>query len=117
MAVRVVKSEIRVPLTKKYYAVTAMSRYGLESEAIQMDRPSGASPRESAVSKGVIVSNGKAVSLPGKGQILDADFIVVETMQGNVVAIEPYTKQLQVTHIPDGYYQLRSLGKKGRNHR
>ena len=117
MAVRIVKKSILVPQTKKYYAVTAMSRYGLESDAIQMDNVASGSTYQATSTKGVIFSNGTAVELPGKGQILDADFVVVETMQGNVLTIEPYTNRLQVNHIPDGYYQLRSLGKKGRNHR
>ena len=48
---------------------------------------------------------------------LDADFIVIETLQGRQVAIRPYAGHLDMEGIPDGMYQLRSLGKKGRTHR
>jgi len=33
------------------------------------------------------------------------------------VALRPYGAVLDVKGLPDGLYQLRSLGKKGRNHR
>ena len=41
----------------------------------------------------------------------------METLSGQPVGIFPYTDRLDIAHLPDGIYQLRSLGRKGRNHR
>ena len=56
--------------------------------------------------------------MPKKGAVLDADFMIVETLSGRRVATVPYTEgSMNVDFLPDGMYQLRSLGRKGRNHR
>ena len=129
MAVRLSSTSMMVPANWRNYAVTAIDRYGQESEPIQLQvlpsstgshsKPSGtmASDKRSTHPLPVIMSDGKSVSLPSKGSTLDADFIIIETMQGSGIAVRPYTEQLDVTDIPDGMYQIRSLGKKGRTHK
>jgi hypothetical protein len=49
--------------------------------------------------------------------VLDAEYVVIETMDGRQVALRPYSTLLKVDDLPNGIYQLRSLGRKGRNHR
>jgi hypothetical protein len=127
MAVRQSSTSMMVPANWRNYAVTAVDRYGQESEPIQLQvLPSSAvshssgtkaSVKQSAHPLPVIMSDGKSVPLPSKGSTLDADFIIIETMQGSGIAVRPYTEQLDVTDIPDGMYQIRSLGKKGRTHK
>lgn len=105
-----------VPLTaqRKYYAVTAMNRYGLESLPIQQK---GVERKPLPANLKIQMSTGRPIVLPTKGATLDADFVVVETMTGQQVAVRPYTTHMSIDGLPDGVYQLRSLGKKGRTHR
>ena len=42
---------------------------------------------------------------------------MIENIQGKSISVQPYTPQLSLADIPRGIYQLRSLGRKGRNHR
>ena len=113
VATRLTETNRQVP-EGKYYAVTAMNRYGIESKAIQQEgpaRPGISFPKE------VTISDGRPVRLPSKGQVLDADFVIVEDMTGRQVIVRPYGTYLDVSALPDGMYQLRSLGRKGRTHR
>lgn len=99
-----------------FYAVTAQDRYGQESDALQIEAPefhqsSAFTPLNIRITTGII-------DLPSKGSTLDADYIVIETLLGQTVEISPYRgKTLNISSLPDGIYQLRSLGRKGKNHR
>ena len=100
-----------------HYAVTVQNRYGLESEACQLSggRSAVAASKPSALPIPVV---DKSVDLPEKPSTLDAYYLVVETLQGRTVRVVPFKgKTLNVSLLPDGVYQWRSLGKKGRNHR
>ena len=114
MAWRLTSTSLNV-LPDRYYAVRAMNRYGLEGQAVQMG--SGSEVRHKPVS-------GKQLYRVGNGQLrlprpstLDAAYIVVEDMQGRQVCVLPWTPAIDLTALPDGFYQLRSIGRKGRNHR
>lgn len=115
MATRLMTNELHVQ-PGLFYAVTAQDRYGLESDALQMDIPeygqeSNYSPLKIQITTGII-------DLPSKGASLDADYIMIETLLGQTVKIYPYRgRTLNIASLPNGIYQLRSLGKKGRNHR
>ncbi|MBQ8464110.1 MAG: family 10 glycosylhydrolase [Prevotella sp.] len=98
----------------KYYAVTAMNRYGQESPAIQME---AGDQKEQMAHQKIQISTGLPIILPTKGQVLDADYVIVESMTGQQISVRPYTERLSVESLPDGMYCLRSLGKKGRTHR
>ena len=44
--------------------------------------------------------------------------VAIETMQGRLIATRPYIGQyLDVSQMPEGFYQLRSLNRKGITHR
>ncbi|MCR4810164.1 MAG: family 10 glycosylhydrolase [Prevotella sp.] len=113
VAMRRTETSLVVPAAGLNYAVTAMDRYGQESEPIQLLLNAGPEYAVPLIAK----SDGRPIALPDKGQTLDADFIIVETLAGQEVGIFPYTDMLYVSALPDGIYQLRSLGRKGRNHR
>ena len=113
MAARLTKTSLLVPVNGKNYAVTAMNRYGQESTPAQLLLNAGGHYAAPTISK----TDGRPIVLPEKGQTLDAEFIVIETLGGQQVALRPYSKVLDVKELPDGLYQLRSLGRKGRNHR
>lgn len=96
-----------------YYAVTAIDRYGLESRARQMETGSSLQAPAS-----FIKNNGKHMQLPRKGKVLDADYIVIETLEGCAVATLPYRgTQADIRSITDGMYIVRSLNRKGITHR
>jgi hypothetical protein len=90
-----------------------MNRYGQESPAIQLLLNAGPEYSAQLIAK----SDGKAIVLPKKESTLDADFVIVEDMKGAAIGIYPYAETLDIRHLPDGMYQLRSLGRKGRTHR
>ena len=113
MAMRRTETSLIVPAEGMNYAVTAMDRYGQESEAAQLLLNAGPEHLEPLIAK----SDGRPIALPRKGQTLDAEFVIVETLSGKEVGIFPYTDKLNISRLPDGIYQLRSLGRKGRNHR
>ena len=113
MATRLTKTNLLVPNNGKNYAVTAMNRYGMESTPAQLLLNAGGRYAVPSISK----TDGRFVALPQKGQTLDAYSIAIETFEGRQVAIRPYGSILDVRNLPNGIYQLRSMGKKGRNHR
>ena len=94
------------------YAVTAMDRYGQESYPVQLLVNAG--PKYSAPE--IAITDGRAVRVP-QSSVIDADFIIIETLSGKSVATRRYAPTISVNGIPDGVYQLRTLGRKGRNHR
>ena len=96
-----------------FYAVTAMDRYGNESEPLQM----AASP-SFTMPQGFLECDGKQLSLPPRDKALDADMLFVETLQGRAVAKFPYRgEKADVTNLPNGVYQLRAVDDKGVTHR
>jgi len=113
VAMRRTETSLVVPATGLNYAVTAMDRYGQESPAAQLLLNAGPEYAVGLIAK----SDGRPIALPDKGQTLDADFVIVESLSGQPVGIFPYSEMLDVSTLPDGVYQLRSLGRKGRNHR
>ena len=63
-------------------------------------------------------NDGEYMCLPDKGSTLDADYIIIETLQGHAVATLPYRgDKANISSVPDGCYFVRSLGRKGRSHR
>ncbi len=101
------------------YAVTAQDRYGLESQPAQLDVPL-VLPQH-AVAGHVstrIAKFGDRVVLPPKPSTLDADYLLIQTLEGQTVAVIPYKgKYYNTRKLAEGVYQWRSLGNKGRNHR
>ena len=114
MAMRVTRTSILVPNNGRMnYAVTAMNRYGQESTPAQLLMNAGRRYAAPTISR----TDGRPVALPEKGATLDAEYVVIETMDGRQLEVRPYATLLKVDHLPNGIYQLRSLGRKGRNHR
>ena len=106
-------TSLPVSRTDLNYAVTALDRYGQESIARQLLLNAGLEYSVPIIAK----TDGASIALPDKEQTLDADFVIVETLSGQTVNIFPYQATLDASALPDGIYQLRSLGRKGRNHR
>lgn len=127
VATRVMASNLLVPSQGLNYAVTAMDRYGQESTPVQLQlvansRPENDNSQSAPMSEGAIpfytVSKAQGIFImPPRPSNLDARFIMIENIQGKSISVQPYTQQLSLADIPRGIYQLRSLGRKGRNHR
>lgn len=102
---------------KLNYAVTSQDRYGKESDdASQLLLNAG--PHHIDTSRMIARTDGRPIALPAKPSTLDARYIVIETLQGQQIAVRRYEgRLLDVSALPDGIYQLRSLGKKGNTHR
>ncbi|MBQ3629887.1 MAG: family 10 glycosylhydrolase [Prevotella sp.] len=110
----------------KYYAVTAMNRYGLESEARQLSLPTKPSasalhpqslaPRRSSLPI-IGESNGSPLRVPRCDPASDAYILVVKNLMGQTVTRRYYTAEMSVRNLPDGVYQLYSLDRRGRQHR
>lgn len=113
MMTRFTETSLLVPVNGKNYAVTAMNRYGQESTPAQLLLNAGKVYAAPTICK----TDGRPIALPKKDPTLDAEYVIIETFNGHQVAIRPYTQMLDIEALPDGLYQLRSLGKKGRNHR
>ena len=127
VATRVMASNLMVPSQGLNYAVTAMDRYGQESTPVQLQlvansRPENDNSQSAPMAEGAIpfytVSKTQGIFImPPRPSNLDARFIMIENIQGKSISVQPYTQQLSLADIPRGIYQLRSLGRKGRNHR
>lgn len=101
----------------RHYAVTAIDRYGNESAALQEHYASGADS-EQGLDVDLLECDGSSLTLPSKGGILDASFLTIEDMTGRIVATRPYvSRYADVSALDEGVYVLRSLGRKGVNHR
>ena len=122
MAWRLTATSLQVP-PDRYYAVRAMNRYGIEGPAVQQplqdaemisEQDDYHTPVNAAFP--FIFLKQSELQLPHPAG-LDAEFIIVEDLQGRRLCTYPWTPTILLTNLPDGMYQLRSLGRKGRNHR
>lgn len=97
---------------ERFYAVTAMDRYGNESEPLQSYQ------KPTAKIRNMLEHDGKWLSLPDGAGILDAEYITIETLQGNIVTTRPYKgSAVNISGMHDGVYIVRSLNHKGITHR
>lgn len=116
--VRLRKSSLIIPHDPtRHYAVTATDRYGNESTPLQ-ERHTNPDTPETRITDRLLKCDGKTLSLPEKGSVLDAAFVTIETLHGHIVATRLYNGTVaDVSSLPEGMYVLRSLGRKGVTHR
>ena len=112
IATRYLWTNISIPKTQRqwYYAVTAQDRYGNEGPAMQ---------EESTHSQDCNVSS----MLPNDGRKLrvivatDAKTLQIATLQGKTIKTCMNEQQIDISTLPEGIYQLKSVHKKGITHR
>ena len=103
------------------YAVTAIDRYGNESNAIQ----SNSGCKEQAGTKeSLLVCDGKNVFFNLNERNIDAGSVVICTMQGSMIEARNIQKPREgkdfsayIGNIEDGFYQLRTIAPKGISHK
>ena len=109
------------PSIPLYFAITALDRYGNESEPLQSHQPTATqrTPLHTPHSTlPMFPCDGRQLTLPEKPAPLDANTLAIETLQGTLVATRPWRgNKTDVSTLPEGFYQLRSLGRKGITHR
>ena len=118
VAMRLDNTTASIPQSQffRYYAVTAIDRYGKESSALQQDAAEADYMTEAAQRPQLIKSDGTTATLPHRPSTLDADYIIIESVTGIAVSTKPYTPSINVSDISDGMYILRSLSRKGKTH-
>lgn len=115
VAIRLPYSSLRFdsPVEGFHYAVTAMDRYGNESEPLQQD-----SAPFSSADFDLLPCDGYRLGLPARGNGLEADMLLVETLQGTPVLTQSFCGDaLDVSALPEGMYLLRSVDRRGVTHR
>jgi uncharacterized lipoprotein YddW (UPF0748 family) len=114
IAVRRKGNTLAIQTEGRYFAITGMDRYGNESKA----RQSHNLPEAKTIDIPLLKCDGTWLIPPPKGKILDANLLVIETLQGSIIATRTYEeKAVNISRIPNGYYVLKSLGRKGVTHR
>jgi hypothetical protein len=93
-----------------HYAVTAIDRYGNESEPCQ-DVPVSRPINASTLTTSFLECDGQTLSLPS-GYESDA-YIVIETMEGTICGTHENNTQINVSSLPQGIYMVKSLNQQG----
>ena len=117
IATRISGKSIQIPHSTwtRYFAVTAIDRYGKESRPLQSDFGEGGG--EASISQDFMRNADNNLTLQEMPSTLDAEYILFESATGNTIASRKYAKTLNVRTIPDGMYIIRSISKKGKSHR
>lgn len=104
------------PTDGRYFAVTAMDRYGNESQPLQSHTQKTALTIPKNVE--MLQCDGRRVTFPPRESALDADVVTIEDMKGRIVATRPYKgTSADVSRLADGLYSMRSVNRKGVSHR
>lgn len=98
-----------------FYAVTSVDRYGYESSAIQQNDING---KSTSYVTAFIKNDGKRLLVPEKGNVLDAEYLIIKDFKGQTITTLPFKgKYVSIAKIKDGQYVVYSLNKKGVTHR
>jgi hypothetical protein len=115
IAIRLPKSEMEIyrkELQNSNYRIIPMDRYGRELQN------SDNTVKETFLSTPLLDCDGNQLQLPPKKSIIDADALIVKTLQGQILASRPYQgKAIDVSDIANGIYTLYSLNSRGITHR
>ncbi len=91
-----------------YYAVTAMDRYGNESGALQSHILSKQEIK-------LLKNDGRRLQLPTDQELRTGDYLIVESLVGNVLMSRPKTTDyLDIRRLKDGVYTLRVQNKRNK---
>lgn len=121
MLVSTRQTSVKVPLSGRYYAVTAMDRYGNESVPIQnynipVRRNNDIGKTRTYRGLPVFGCDGKTLFI-GKNALNRRDLLCIQTLQGQTVKVVFVSETIDVKDVKEGFYQIRSMGKKKSSHR
>ena len=87
-----------------FFAITAIDRYGNESAPLQSKEPYKSNIEW-------LKNDGSQLSLPPIDPTLDAYYVCVESMQGNVLMTRIKTPTLNIRSLPNGVYSLKVMNR------
>jgi len=94
----------------QHYAITAMDRYGNESDALQ-----SIFEKEDFESR-LLTNDSETVTIPEDFNAMDIDYFTIETMQGNTVMkiyyVASHRDTLNIYSLKNGTYRLRAHSAK-----
>ncbi len=115
-----------VPLSGEYYAVTAMDRYGNESQPIQQSGISVLAPQPThtyAETPAIYFCDDNTLTLD-LSLLNPTDLIQITTPSGRVMKTfivsslrHLPSSSINLSDLPNGFYQIRTLGRKNISHR
>ena len=91
------------------YAVTAIDRYGNESQPIYEESKKPVIPSQ-------LLPNDGQTLWPDLKEVGSTDLLLVQTLQGSVVMVSN-GKKVDIRRLPEGIYELKSITVKGFSHR
>lgn len=97
----------------RYFAVTTVDRYGNESNREEKERKTYSNSM-------MLDTYGKMVQLPSQCGVTNATHLIIASKEGVMLKTIPFRKgmkELNVSDMKTGVYQLRSLDSKGHSHR
>lgn len=95
------------------FAVTAIDRWGLESRPIMTPEPLQPHP-----STTLIQNNGRIMTMPLAASETDADYIIICNIAGQALRTIPcHGRKVDITSLPNGFYSVKTLDRKGQTHR
>lgn len=101
-----------------YFAVTAIDRFGRESEATQQDIPAYTHTNEKPGIPLIDVVAGENVMMPEPFNRQSTDAVIIKNIVGTDVGVRPCIGGLFATKgLPYGFYAVYSLNQKGIMHR
>lgn len=122
IATRIMGTALNVQTsTPLHYAVCAVDRYGNESAPIQDGQSPALTPQPSTInppaSATLLPNDGRTLTVPALPQGLPVEYLVVETMQGVIVAYHNNLPQIDISKLPSGVYVLKTLNSQGITYR
>ena len=87
-----------------HFAVTAIDRFGNESFPVFLNTAD-----RTVLGAGQLTHDDKTLTLPQS----NAEFVVLTDATGRIIRTEKYSRMLNIAFLPKGFYQVRTLEKKG----
>lgn len=112
IATRYLRRHITIPKAKGqwYYAVTAQDRYGNEGPAAQ----EASAYRQNFNVSSLLPNDGRKLRVNAPS---DAKALMITTLQGNMVKTCMNEPVIDISTLPEGIYQIKSVHKKHVSHR
>ena len=105
--------QLQAKSRERYYAVTAIDRYGNESRPKQ-----SAQPQQWVAKVQLLPCDGRWLEIPSLYRLADADVLMIAKPDGRVISIQQHTgNRFDVSRLPNGFYVLKSLNRRGIHHR
>lgn len=117
IAMRISNTSISLPSTNAstFFAITAIDRYGKESKPLESLNHTYDTEGKTAIT--MKRNNGESLELPPLPSTLDAEYVLFESMAGNVITSKRYAKKINVRDVPEGMYTIKTISPKGVTHK